>query len=74
MESHPIVFLEAVTIGVTEALVVLGIVTLFFGGKKIPQVAEALGKAVRNFRNASDQAQAEERETDEDEEGPEPRN
>ena len=60
METQPVVFMEAVTIGVTEAVIILGIVTLFFGGKKIPQVAEALGKAIRNFRNASDQAQSEE--------------
>ena len=72
METQPVVFMEAVTIGVTEAVVILGIVTLFFGGKKIPQVAEALGKAIRNFRNASEQAQSE-KDAEEDEEGDEPR-
>lgn len=70
MESHRVVFMEAVTIGMTEALVVLGIVTLFFGGKKIPQVAEALGKAVRNFRNASEQAKPDEAETDDEDAEP----
>lgn len=58
--SEPVVFVEALAIGMTEAMVILAVVTLFFGGKKIPQVAEALGKAIKNFRAASDEVRQDE--------------
>jgi sec-independent protein translocase protein TatA len=39
-------------IGPMELLVILGVaVLLLFGGKKIPEVAEALGEGIRNFRD-----------------------
>jgi sec-independent protein translocase protein TatA len=37
-------------LGVTELLVVLGIVVLFFGGKKLPQLGSALGESIKNFK------------------------
>lgn len=37
-------------IGSTEVLVVLGIVTLLFGGKKLPELARGSGKALRIFK------------------------
>ena len=36
--------------GVWEVILVLAIVLLFFGGKKIPQLARGLGSAIRNFK------------------------
>ncbi len=41
-------------IGWTELLVIFAIILLFFGSKRIPEVARALGKATREFKNARD--------------------
>lgn len=40
-------------IGVPELLVVLVIVLLVFGSKKLPEIGGGLGRAIRNFRRAS---------------------
>jgi sec-independent protein translocase protein TatA len=37
-------------VGPTEILIVLGIVTLLFGGKKLPELARGSGKALRIFK------------------------
>ena len=37
-------------IGLPEMLVVLGIVLLIFGPKKLPGLARGLGQAIRGFR------------------------
>jgi sec-independent protein translocase protein TatA len=39
-------------LGVPELLVILGIVILLFGGRKLPEVAKGLGEGIRNFKNA----------------------
>ena len=41
-------------IGASELLVLFLIVLLFFGAKRIPEVAKALGKASREFKKARD--------------------
>jgi sec-independent protein translocase protein TatA len=38
--------------GATELLVILAVVLLIFGGRKLPEVGAALGKGIRNFRKA----------------------
>ncbi len=40
-------------IGSTELLIVLGIVVLLFGGKKIPEIGAGLGKGIKNFKKAT---------------------
>jgi len=40
-------------VGVSELLVVLVIVLLVFGSKKLPEIGGGLGRAIRNFRRAS---------------------
>ena len=40
-------------LGVTEILVILAIVLLLFGGKKIPELMKGLGKGVKEFKDAS---------------------
>ena len=39
--------------GWQEGLVILAIVMLIFGPKKLPEVAEAMGKSIRKFKSAS---------------------
>lgn len=40
-------------IGVQELLVILVIVLLIFGAKKLPEVGSGLGRAIRNFKRAN---------------------
>mgnify|MGYP000092993789 CR=1 FL=1 len=37
----------------TEILVILAIVLLLFGGKKIPELMKGLGRGVKEFKDAS---------------------
>jgi sec-independent protein translocase protein TatA len=39
-----------VRVGITELLVILAIVLLMFGSKKLPELADGMGKAIRNFK------------------------
>jgi len=38
--------------GMSELLIVLAIVVLLFGAKKIPELASGMGKGIKNFKNA----------------------
>jgi sec-independent protein translocase protein TatA len=40
-------------LGGTEMIIVLVIVLLLFGGKKIPELMKGLGKGVKEFKDAS---------------------
>lgn len=40
-------------IGVFEIAVIVIIIILLFGAKKLPELAQALGKAIREFKKAS---------------------
>jgi sec-independent protein translocase protein TatA len=35
-----------------DMLVILALAALFFGGKKIPEIAKGLGEGIRNFKSA----------------------
>lgn len=37
-------------LGVPELLVILGIVVLLFGAKRLPEIGSGLGKAIKAFR------------------------
>ncbi len=39
-------------IGWTEILLILFIIMLLFGGKRLPELASGLGKAIREFKKA----------------------
>jgi TatA/E family protein of Tat protein translocase len=41
-------------LGYQELLIILLIVLLVFGGKKIPEVARGLGRGIREFKRARD--------------------
>ena len=36
--------------GMSELLVIFGILVLLFGAKRLPQLADGMGKAIRNFK------------------------
>jgi sec-independent protein translocase protein TatA len=48
-----------------ELIVILFIVLLLFGAKKLPDLAGSVGKSIKEFRRASDEADAEAREREE---------
>jgi len=37
-------------LGVTEGLILLAIVVLMFGGKKIPELGKSMGQAITGFK------------------------
>ena len=39
--------------GTTEIILILAIVLLLFGGKKIPELMRGLGRGVKEFKDAS---------------------
>ena len=40
-------------IGLSEVLIILAIVLLLFGGKKIPELMKGLGSGIKEFKNAA---------------------
>jgi sec-independent protein translocase protein TatA len=53
------IFLFLGGIGMPELLVVLFLVILLFGAKKIPELARGLGKGIREFKDASKEIKSE---------------
>lgn len=41
-------------LGTSELLIILVIVVIIFGVGKLPEIGSGLGKAIRNFKKASD--------------------
>jgi len=39
-------------IGITEAVILLFIVLLLFGAKRLPEIGGSLGKGIREFKNS----------------------
>jgi len=46
--------LEFLNMGSGEIMLILVVVLLLFGGKKLPELARGLGKGIRDFKDASD--------------------
>jgi len=45
-------------IGWGELLLIIGFIVVFFGAKKIPEIAKGLGSGIREFRKAARDIQA----------------
>lgn len=45
------------SLGVPEIILILLVVLIFFGAKKIPELAQGLGKGLREFRKAAREVQ-----------------
>jgi TatA/E family protein of Tat protein translocase len=46
-------------IGTTELIIIMFIILLIFGAKKLPELAQGLGKGIREFKKASNDIQEE---------------
>lgn len=40
-------------LGATEIILIVLVILIFFGAKKIPELAQGLGKGIREFRKAT---------------------
>ncbi len=52
------------SIGMPELLIILLVVLLLFGAKKLPELAKGLGKGIREFKNATKNVENEMKEID----------
>ncbi len=44
-------------IGPTELIIILIIIIVVFGASKLPQLGDALGRSIRNFKSAMNEGQ-----------------
>ncbi|GAA3524684.1 hypothetical protein AFL01nite_14770 [Aeromicrobium flavum] len=51
-------------LGATEILIILGIVLLLFGGRKLPELARGSGRALRIFKSEIRESEQEEKKAD----------
>lgn len=51
-------------LGMGEALILLAIVLIFFGGRKLPELGSALGKTLTNFKKGLKEGEQESIEQD----------
>ena len=49
--------------GITELIIILAIVFLLFGAKRLPDLAKGLGQSITNFKSGLNENQSEETET-----------
>lgn len=56
----PVFVAVPLLLGFNEILLALGLLVLFFGGRKIPEFARGMGKGVKNFRRGLKEGQADE--------------
>ncbi|MFV2041093.1 MAG: twin-arginine translocase TatA/TatE family subunit [Candidatus Hydrothermarchaeales archaeon] len=60
-------------IGTNELAIILILVIVLFGAKKVPELARSMGKAKLENKKGMDEAEAEEEEEEEEEPAPKPK-
>lgn len=50
---NQLIILGFMGLGATELIVILVVVLLLFGGRKIPELMKGLGKGIKEFKDAS---------------------
>ncbi|MEJ2638589.1 MAG: twin-arginine translocase TatA/TatE family subunit [Desulfosarcinaceae bacterium] len=53
-------------IGMPELIIILVIILIIFGAGKLPEIGGGMGKAIRNFRNATKDAESKKPDKDKD--------
>ncbi|CCB87705.1 MULTISPECIES: twin-arginine translocase TatA/TatE family subunit [Parachlamydia] len=48
-------------IGTGELIVIFCVILLLFGGKKLPELAKSLGRAIREFKKACEEDESQEK-------------
>ena len=51
-------------IGGTEILLISGVILLFFGGKKLPELMKGMGKGVKSFKEGLKESSEEDTDND----------
>ncbi len=51
---YSVTLLEFLNMGGSEIMLIMVVVLLLFGGKKLPELARGLGKGIRDFKDASE--------------------
>lgn len=46
--------------GPTELVIILVVIVVLFGARKLPELSRAVGESIQEFRKASDQAKTDE--------------
>ena len=49
-------------IGMPELIIILVIILIIFGAGKLPEIGAGMGKAIRNFKGATDEDEKKEKE------------
>jgi len=55
-------------IGIPEIIFIVLVIVILFGAKKLPEIGQALGKAIREFRKAGKEVKDDIKEVTEDDE------
>jgi sec-independent protein translocase protein TatA len=55
------------SLGIWEILLIIVVIALLFGGKKLPELGKGLGQGIKNFKNAVKGENKEEGEKSKDE-------
>jgi len=54
------------SLGIWEILLIVVVVALLFGGKKLPELGKGLGQGIKNFKNAVKGVDKDEKESKDD--------
>jgi sec-independent protein translocase protein TatA len=55
-------------LGAPELIIILAVIILLFGARKLPELAGSIGKSIKEFRRATDESEEDERTTAGDDE------